>query len=291
MKNLIYVVTLIFLVSCSEQENDTNVIENNSRITAKELDFIGKEHNEILERAFNFLNDNQDLISNKNNFDKKELLLDFLVSDMRDIKKYPEEYIEAGISHTKKVFNENDRSFLKNANNTIFDEVINQLSQKEIDYLDSLNSILQQENVENNTILEDILNLEISAENDLELSNNQLFVILAAASTAKNSFQYWDANYHLWESIDSNQSKTNIVCTKSSKSLAKNDGHNGCACANVSAVAKADVTGAVGMAVGAAAANIIVGPGTVAYGGAIISGAVGNSATEAASQILDWLGW
>jgi hypothetical protein len=42
-------------------------------------------------------------------------------------------------------------------------------------------------------------------------------------------------------------------------------------------IASDDVDGAIAGAVGAAAANIIIGPGTVAYGSAIITVGVGNS--------------
>ncbi len=125
-----------------------------------------------------------------------------------------------------------------------------------------------------NTILLNIISLELEIENDNSLNNDQLIILYSATEIAKYSYTYWSDNWKKWASLNNNGNK--IVY--------------GNKIANVGGdIVIGDVAGGVAGGVGALAVNLIPGPGQVAYGGAIIGGAVTGSAYVAVDAFLHWL--
>ncbi|TWR28479.1 hypothetical protein FPZ42_04465 [Mucilaginibacter achroorhodeus] len=122
-----------------------------------------------------------------------------------------------------------------------------------------------------------INSLETNAKS--ELSDTELPAILASISVAKYTIVYWHDNYDKWVSL---LSSSNKVSTQSIKTNAAEAGP-GFSWRNVGA---ADVGGAATGAVATWWLNIAAGPGQVAYGAAIGSGAASASVGNAVYQLL-----
>lgn len=252
------ILTLVLLTvfSCSE-ELEENTIQHENRLLAKDVEFLGIEHNEGLQDAFTFLEKSK---QDKGNFDiKSEIknLETFLILRANSNSKYPKQSNQIGVELTKKVF-KNPRYFTQP--NEKGKRITDDLSVAEKEYLDQLDQILKNAKRGDLNISKRITDLENEIENDLELDNNQLLVLFSATQTAKYSYQYWVKNAENW---------ANLISNKANKGWLD----------DLYLVVASDAAGGVGGAVGALAVNLIPGLGQVAYGGAIVGGAVGASAT------------
>ena len=94
-------------------------------------------------------------------------------------------------------------------------------------------------------------------------------IILIGVEIGISSLSYWNENLGEWEKVLNGSNNSGRV-----------EGWF-----SASEVVGADVAGAVGGAVAALAINLIPGPGQVAYGAAIIGGAVGASVADAVLQV------
>lgn len=285
---LIFVASLI-IYSCSTENSDIDRNIETGIIKAKSVEFFGIEHNKMLEEAYQFLENQSknESLKNKSNKIKKQNLEDFLISIVETDGKYSESVKQKGIENIRNVFNQ--KLTLSKVLNTHKSK--SSISNIEETYLKKLEEIIDKVdfNLENG-ISDKIIDLEKEIENDETLKNEQLLVLFSATQTAKYSYTYWKENWEKWVALQEIPNKV----LKHNNAFSKNDeectdGHCGCNCEDAKDIVKADVAGAAGAAVGAAAANIVVGPGTVAYGGAIVAGGVGNSVVEGVKKLLDWL--
>jgi len=142
-----------------------------------------------------------------------------------------------------------------------------QLNEKELHFLNRLDAILTDVEYNDPEVIKEIEDLESEIELE-ELTNNQLLVLYSATQTAKHSYIYWSENWDKWLELDENS-------LKSAMSIGGD-------------IVKGDVAGAVGGAVGALAANIIIGPGQVAYGTAVITCGVAGSVGVAVYKLIEW---
>lgn len=261
-----FIILFLFLIgtlsfnSCSENES---IEKTEQKFKAKDLEFIGIEHNIMLEKSYDFLKENK--ISNKSSKIRKDLE-SFLISTVEKNNKYPDYSNKMGIENIKLAFGNKRLSF---KNSISSNEELN-LSEKVKYYLDNIYEILGEVDFSENDKIEKLISeLERDVQNEEDLKNEELLIIFSATQTAKYSYNYWKNNSDKWIDLNPNSNRNQ-----------RSPGGD---------LVKADVTGAVGAAVGAAAANFVLGAGTVAYGGAIIAGGVGNSAIEGINQLIDWL--
>lgn len=115
--------------------------------------------------------------------------------------------------------------------------------------------------------------IEIDAQS--KLSEQEALPILAGIEIGKASIAYWTENLNSWiQALNSNSGVSNVKMQKVANKFSWNN------------LFASDTAGGVGAAVGAAIVNAIPGAGQIAYGGAIIGGAAGGSATYAVYEIF-----
>lgn len=277
------------IFSCTNKSMETDDITSEV-INATNIEFVGIEHNIMLDETYEFLKKESSKKSymNKSSKSKKEDLEDFLISRVRANRKYSDHSNEIGIENVERIFKEK-QTFTKRS--TYSQKTSSELSSKEEEYLNSLNEILEKiDFTKDNNIEESISNLEQDIENEVDLSDEQLITLFSATQTAKYSYKYWLENMSKWTELEGS---TNKVLNHSEYFFNKGeectDGHCGCNCEDAKDIVKADVGGAVAGAAGAWIVNVVPGAGQVAYGGAIVGGAVAGSVGVAVTKFLDWI--
>ena len=146
-------------------------------------------------------------------------------------------------------------------------------------YLRRLKEIVETTDIHIETIISDIRDLENEIEqSEIDFTDEELVTLFSATQTAKYTCQYWVENLQYWVNLSEDDQNR---CA----------GEDGADCYNdvVGSIAGSDVAGAIGGAAGAWVVNVVPGAGQVAYGSAIIGGAVGTSVTTAVSHFIDWL--
>ncbi len=277
------------IFSCTNEstEMDKTISEV---INAKTIEFVGVEHNVMLDETYEFLKNQSSKKSflSKSSKSKKERLEFFLISRVKSNRKYSDAVNKIGVENVKNVFREKQKL---SKLTTYSKRNANSISNIEKQYLDALNTILDEiDFAKDNNIEENISNLEKDIEKENNLSNKQLITLFSATQTARYSYNYWKKNWKKWADLNSNSSTTTLKrLTLMNKGNPKNDGHNGCNCEDGKDIVKADVGGAVGAAATTWVVNAIPGAGQVGYGGAIVGGAVGTSVGAAVIKFLDWI--
>jgi hypothetical protein len=267
------VLSLTFIACSNEAEENNNLQE---RVSSKQLEIVGIEHNQRLKETFDFLTENKKILSKSSKIEKQEILEGFLISKINSNTKYDKRFNEFTVKYTRDIFiNLKNKSKLSFENKT--NELAYELSKKETFFLTELQNILTTSTTLNQ-INEKIDNLNIEIENDAELNNEQLILLFSATQTAKYSCNYWAYEMENWNNLNS----------KEAGKLSQKCGEPGCYTDTVGTIAGADVAGAIGGAVGAVAVNVIVGPGQVAYAGAIIGTAVAGSVGAAVLEFFSW---
>lgn len=223
-------------------------------ITAKDLEFVGIEHNDLLDKTYTALKDN-----NIGKDKSKEFTRNFLVDTIFNMSKYSDKSNTIGAVYASQ--NVVDPLTVKNLYPNVAGKT---LSQKEKDILDELEQILNlssQEEIDKGS-----RDLENKISNG-KFEDKQLITLYSATNLARYSFKYWSENSRKWSELGDNIS-------------AMSTGGD---------IAIADVAGAVGAAAGAWVVNVLPGPGQIAYGSAIIAGGVGASVAEGVKKLLDWI--
>ena len=249
----------ILLVACF---NDSD-LKDKSRVKAKDLECIGIEHNKMLASTLFELKRLNEEENHWNQFDLKE----FLKGELRNNPIVSEESLGQGYESIDLVF-KNAKRFNRGLEG---DQInLDDVAAEARPYLKRLFNLFDNLNVHDNSIFNEIEKLERDISSNERLANNDLVLLYAATQTGKYSFEYWSQHMDEWRELGN------------AKGVMKDPGEV------AGNIVKADIEGAVGGAVGALAVNVAVGPGQVAYGGAILGGAAGNSAIEAFSYLLDW---
>lgn len=189
---LITFLTLVLgfaIFSCTNEsiEMDNNISEV---INEKSIEFVGVEHNVMLDETYEFLKkqSSEKSYKNKSSKNKKESLEGFLISRVETNKKYSDRSNEIGIQNIKSLFREKKTT---SKSSTYSKKNSSSLSDKEKEYLDSLNDILEKiDFTKDNNIEKRISNLEKDIENNIDLSDEQLITLFSATQTAKYSYKY-----------------------------------------------------------------------------------------------------
>ena len=275
---LLTIVSLIMfnsaITSCSRDDNNnpetTQTIEQKRSIptlqlgvTPADLEFVGIEHNQMLESTYNYLKNNGATKQNA-----KDLAENHLITAITNNRKYSKESNQLGVDYVKNIFDNPIPSPM-----VIYSsEAAMHLSTKEKMYLDQLSAILDAPFTSVNDIVSKITLLEGNIQQDSRLTENQLVTLYSSTQVARYSAQYWLTN---------NNAQKWFQLTHPGMMLRTDPGEI------AGSIVKADISGGAGAAVGAFIVNAVPGAGQVAYGGAILGGAVGASAGMAINHLLD----
>jgi len=270
MKNLFRVpfamlLASIVFISCSKEENSNNDEDNNllgsrpaSLFSPSDFEHIGIAHNNILDHYFT-----NAILANENSKDFAHSLIYNEVSEFETT----EEDISLSVETITTGLN-----YEYNIEESFYSGFENELSEKTKNYLDQLKGIFTDYSLNYQESLSSINNLETTINNDDEILNNERIVVFSATNTAKYSLMYWNENIDSWDS--------GINGGEQSRTWGWGD---------VKDIAAADVGCGVGAAVTTAILNAAPGVGQVAYGSAIIAGAVGGSVAAGVTKMFsDW---
>lgn len=275
--SILLIASLIF-TNCQNENEENNLVQEN-RLKASDFEFVGKEHNKVLEKAFSILKKEKEDILKK---EKNNELQRILIKAISETEEYSKSSKDEGIESIKRFFNKKEYDFNYEG------LPISENFSKEIikNYLLELNEVIT--NIDINESEEFIKNkisiFEESISEDKELNQYELMILYSSTQTAKNSLIYWKNNLMDWIEISDNKKfKTSRGgCPTNCPIQQENAEH-------LAEIAQDDVAGAVAGAVGAAVANAVPVGGQVAYGTAIVSTAVGRSAYTAAKKLINWL--
>jgi hypothetical protein len=263
-RNFLFFLGLTFPFQACHQDHAPEI----PVIQAAELEFIGIEHNEKLQDTFEFLVANQNSMGRKSILSNKQAVEQFLISAQESNSKYPASMNAIGVAYTKQLFASSNQQFARQE--VYFEDF--ELGDRVRIYLEKLNSILSVQTFGDTRVVQEIKVLEETIALENSLSDRELVLLYSATSVARHSYTYWSENHENWAQLGPNW-------TSQHYSYKTGPAGN---------IVKADVAGAVAGAVGAWAVNVVVGPGQVAYGGAILGGAVSGSVFQGVIEFLDW---
>jgi len=250
---------LFALFSCSKEtvtdsgNQEADFTKGKGEITASDLQFIGIEHNQMLAETYNYIESQGENVS-------LDGIMNNLADNIKNNGQYSDESNAMGVEFV-------DR-FLKTKTESISMTQF-ETSQRENAYLNELQSYLDVAEFGDPAFVERVIQLEATIANDGGLSDEQLITLYSATQVAQYSFTYWSENLENWENLARRHGGT---VTRS----------------NASDIAGGDVAGAVGAAAGAWVVNVVPGAGQVAYGGAILGGAVAGSVGVAVAKVWNW---
>jgi hypothetical protein len=280
---------MLGFIACNKTTKMT--IPQNKVLNAKDFQIYGSKHNQELSNVYNgLLNRQKSNLTNINTFGVDNVLnasqaLDIsqniILNDLNNTPNISTLEKELGYYYVNNTF----AGIPIMANTHLFTESIaNNLTTSQITLLDELYSVIDNVNIDNDLVVtgNKITAIENKVPN-LNLTEVQQSIIYIATNVARSSITYWNSEGPNWVKLNSPSVGTTIATLNAQVSTF---GFWGSVWGGIKQAAKGDVAGAVGGAVGAAAANIIVGPGTVAYGAAIVSASAAGSAYEAVMYIL-----
>lgn len=248
---------------------------------------VGQEHNNGLEFVFNQLSNEKlspqnfnQLISSierNSNLFLKTQTQEFIQSNYENAGLYS----SLALKDTRARKSRNAR--ITESQNLWKDSDEDKLTVKQKELLSELNSAINNENLGLAETLQVFEKIRVRAR--YECSEREFFAVIAAIEVGTNSLTYWHSNIQKWSkligSFESKSANGRVVSNKRQQSDF-----------SWKSVGKADVSGAVGAAVGVGVAAVVTGPpGWAAGGAAVAGGAVGASAGDAVLQLLDsWWG-
>jgi len=214
-------------------------------IKSSDLEFVGIEHNRLLEKIFSQI-DNKNYSKEK----KKQVAYQILLDDIKSKNLTNEDEVKV-----KKILDETFKgTYLKDKDKLYPKEFSNHLSNEVKNLLDELNTVLKTESTSSKEIIQKIKSFENRVSNS-NLKDNDLIILYSATNTAKYSVEFWE------NLVNNNpQNYAALSC-----------------CGWLLDLGKADLKGAVGGAVGALIVNVVPVFGQVAYGSTIVVAGAGNS--------------
>ncbi len=261
MKKISFIAILIMVVlfACNKSDELEN---NNEKLNVSDFEYIGKLHNQGLELSLEELR-NMDSNLKSSKLSNKESLIEL----QKDIsikfvneQNYSDELKTIAVSQIQDGINDYNSFDLKlksTQNNTLPDSLMSKISIDAQNQLYNLFEIMNDYDMNRSSLKSRISIIEEKAIQTL--STEEQFLILSTSSIAKNTLDYWSANYEEWLELNN----------KGLKSL-KSD-------INWKAAGKADVGGAalagLSLAVsGTGAAMAATGPAGWAGIGLVVAG-------------------
>ncbi len=276
MKKVFYLfaVVALFLTSCTEESSDSPIhqLKSTTNISTTPADYIyiGVDHNTICTDVYNAMDDGTISIESKD--DLLPIIKDYLVLYVENFVGTTQEDKNMSYQLLDHIFDGEVQSI------DLFPNVLNHLHSSVRDFLTNIYNAVDALDFSQGT--PDFVTYEITLsqiENQFldnsNLNEGDKSTLLSAISVARKSPYYWNSNYNNWDTLLEN---TNKSVLKESEPI-----HN---------VVKADIAGAAMGAATAWVTNFLVGPGTVAYGSAIVIGAVGCSVFQSVWEVLSiWI--
>ncbi|BDD13111.1 hypothetical protein FUAX_55430 (plasmid) [Fulvitalea axinellae] len=272
--------SIILCLSSFSCSNNSLEDKNTIKLTPKDFDIVGLEHNEYLDYAYSRFK--EDRTFNTNRLDRKNdntqgvrgLAIEYMKELAREKGgniKMAEEYIENSlyVSDSWSTVEKRKQSSVAFPNPTdAFRDLVKNL--------DLVINQTSENNIETNIAL--VSDLEKRASS--ELSGKELYVFLTATSVTKHTSQYWNENLNKWAALSQNQkqmrSANNGTVVVGPEDPDPVDG--GKFWNFMGNLVAADVKGAAVAAVSVWTINALPGGGQIAYGSAMAGGAAGNSA-------------
>ncbi len=270
MKNRILIGLLTMMVFFACSKNDDFIKSSDELMLSKDLiEQIGIDHNRALSYVESSLKETKhikDIEEFKNHLNNK--LEEFYLYESY-FKKYPgllKSNSEKIISTKLGSASYRDTAGKSTEINDVVIENSELFSEVQVLYLNKIQFILNDDESELEVVLKQFDDIKSKASDELE--GIELQSILIAVEVAKQSSIYWEDNLDNWViQLETNPTERSWFNWKS--------------------VVGADVAGAVGAAVGAFVVNALPVAGQVAYGSAVLGGAVGSSVTSGVSQVWD----
>jgi hypothetical protein len=191
---VLFLISLMF--SCSQDDNTSNQENNDSlsrnskiRIKALDLEYLGVEHNRVLDNYFQGVVQNNIKLNETKQFAYNTIsqsvnIYETSIQDSNLILVLVDRYMDTSLDFSN--------SFYRNF------EIEAEISSNLQTYLDELHSYVYNENETISETLSNINNLERSAESDLNLNNKDLAILFSGTNIAKHSLKYWDINLINW---------------------------------------------------------------------------------------------
>ncbi len=256
------------------------------KISIADYTIIGVQHNRGLDSMYNVLRTVKE--NNQINFTNKQSIFEFVkTSLLNDLERKAVDLkarnaINSVMSNqinllaAKKSVQINSTSTSKSIA-LYSDSLAAHLSVNQKATLDKLGTIMLNESLNVSQAIAEIGKLEVSAKNNL--TDKELPLIYVSTSIAKSTMQYWNDNFDKWITLlNSKNTNDTRLSTQALKTLAvdwswRNFGAS-------------DVAGGAGAAATTWVLNIEPGGGQIAYGSAIVGGAVGGSVYYAVYKLL-----
>lgn len=270
IRNFIPILIIVILSSCNK--DDATILEKSRLLTLQEIEKLGVEHNNILDKVLIGLKENK--VSFKKDKDNIETILNKELNTLYETNLNTNKEIVTAIEYSEKEVSrfaiKAHQSFLKNSKSQsslqiIIREYSENLTESQQNFLIQIDEVLSQTTNDVEATLSKLNSIQEIVQSELSVEEAQ--VVLAGAEIGKASLQYWSENIEEWQQV-------------LDKGGIQQKGW-----LDWSELGGSDVAGAVGGAIGAAVVNIVPGAGQVAYGAAILGGAAGASATDAVMQI------
>lgn len=273
----------IFAFSCNEPTNSENIEFANKEKIQSVLQLVGQDHNKGLEYIYTQLSLEKSTPQNFN-----ELINSINAKTNTFLGSGTESFVRENLDNAKNYASisiQNVRE--KRANNAKISESENlwkssdndKFTTKQKELLSYLNGAINDESLGFQETLDVFAKIRSRAK--AECSEQEVFTVLAAVEVGVNSLTYWHKNIDKWANLMDDIESKSFNGRGNLAIVAKKD-------FNWKSVAKSDVSGAVGTAVGIGVVALVSGPvGWGAAGAGVLGGAVGASATDAVNQLLD----
>lgn len=253
--------------------------ELNEQLKAEDFAYIGKAHNQQLAVVYNALLKSKKpsgSITNSRLSMTENQALDIaeetIVDEVNLNTSLPSTIKTIAIDYVTNTFSgvpvmENNKLYTQALASSLPQSIISILDRIDLLLVDADSSLVS---------LNTGLNAIEAEVPSLNLSLQHQGIVYSATNIARFTSQYWVENVNAWLELG----QGNLGGRNSF--IARTTGFWGW----LKSVGGGDVAGGVSAAAGAWVANVVIGPGTVAYGGAIITGAVGCSVYNAISYFF-----
>ena len=283
---------VVFLFSSCSKKDTINPVQN-KQLNAKDFEIYGKAHNKQMHDVYLALSSSKSTALNINvrstgiNGAMQMISVSQALSTSDSVLIYDLDNTPGVSTLEKELGTYSINSTF--AGTPIMDDshlyttaVASNLTSSQIGLLDELEVVMDNIDTDNNlSVTESKIDAIENEVPGLNLTESQQSVLYIATNVAKSSISYWNDEGPLWEQLKPTQ---NSVISQSPR--ATTFGFWRSIWGGIKQAAKGDVAGAVGGAVTCAAVNIIVGPGTLAYGASIVGASAGGSAYEAVMYCL-----
>lgn len=273
IKIILLSIILSFTFSCTKDvSNDIGKI---NVISLNELQKLAIEHNNAMDfvlqglRTSNNINyNNVDSVVNSNLslFYKSRFISSSLeLESAINFSKLESNRLSTQIKKVQKISASDETPIQK-----VINEYSENLSNTQKEFLNKIDIAL---NLEAELAAIELNKIEIDAQN--KLSKEDALPILAGIEIGKASITYWNENFSSWyEALNTSAGSSKVRIQKATNKFSWRN------------LFASDIAGAIGGAVTTAVINALPGAGQVAYGGAILGGAAGGSATYAVYEAL-----